>query len=44
MNSIVFLKAAYAIAWLVYLGYLTRILLRLKKVEEERKELEGTGR
>lgn len=40
MNSIAFLKAAYIIAWVVYVGYLARILLRLKKVEDERKELE----
>ncbi len=40
MNSIMFLKAAYAVAWVTYLGYLARILLRMKKVEEETKELE----
>jgi uncharacterized membrane protein len=40
MNSITFLKAAYVIAWLAYLGYLGRILLRMKRVEEEAKELE----
>jgi hypothetical protein len=43
MNSIAFLKAAYIIAWVIYVGYLARILLRLKKVEEERKELEQAG-
>jgi len=40
MNSIVFLKAAYVVAWVVYVGYLARILLRMKRVEEETKELE----
>lgn len=39
MNSITFLKAAYTIAWLVYLGYLGRILLRMRRVEEEIKEV-----
>ena len=43
MNSIAFLKAAYAIAWVVYLGYLGRILLRFRLVEAERKELERSG-
>jgi len=42
MNSIFFLKAAYAVAWIIYLGYLGRILLRLKKVKAERLELERT--
>ena len=42
MNSLAFLKAAYIIAWVVYVGYLARILLRLKKVEDERQELERT--
>ncbi len=39
MNSIAFLKAAYTIAWLVYLGYLARILLRMRRLEEEMKEV-----
>lgn len=39
MNSIAFLKAAYTIAWLVYLGYLARILLRMRRVEAELKEV-----
>jgi hypothetical protein len=34
------LHAAYIVAWVVYVGYLGRILLRMKKVEEETKELE----
>ncbi|HTV65031.1 MAG TPA: hypothetical protein VMD98_05465 [Bryocella sp.] len=51
MNLIAFLNemhltpysaAAYAIAWLVYLGYLGRILVRMKKVAAERAELERT--
>jgi len=42
MSSIVFLKAAYAVAWVIYLGYLARILLRMKKVAAEREELERT--
>ena len=42
MNSIIFLKAAYAVAWVIYLGYLGRILLRMKKVQAEREELERT--
>jgi CcmD family protein len=40
MSSIAFLKAAYVVAWVAYLGYLVRILLRMKKVEEETKEVE----
>ena len=40
MSSIGFLKAAYIVAWVGYLGYLARILLRMKKVEEETRELE----
>ncbi len=40
MNSIAFLKAAYIVAWVVYLGYLGRILLRMKKVEDELKEMQ----
>ena len=42
MNSLVFLKAAYVVAWVIYLGYLGRILLRMKAVEAERKDLERT--
>jgi CcmD family protein len=41
MNAMIFLKAAYAVAWIAYLGYLVRILLRMKRVEEEIKEMEG---
>ncbi len=41
MNAIVFLKAAYAIAWIVYVGYLVKILLRMRRVEEELKEVES---
>jgi hypothetical protein len=40
MSSIAFLKAAYIIAWIVYVGYLGRILLRMKRVEEELEEVE----
>lgn len=43
MNSITFLKAAYTIAWLVYLGYLARILLRMRRVEAELKELAASS-
>ena len=43
MNAMIFLKAAYVVAWVAYLGYLGRILLRMKKVEEETKEL-GRGK
>jgi hypothetical protein len=39
MNSIAFLKAAYIIAWLVYVGYLGKILLRMRSVEEELQEM-----
>lgn len=42
MNSIAFLKAAYAVSWIIYLGYLGRILLRMRKVEAELKEV-GAG-
>ena len=49
MNSIAFLNemhltpysaAAYTVAWVAYLGYLVRILLRMRLVEGERKEME----
>ena len=40
MSSVGFLKAAYIVAWVAYVGYLVRILLRMKKVEAERRELE----
>ena len=40
MNSLTFLKIAYTVAWVVYLGYLGRILLRMKKVDEEGEQLE----
>jgi CcmD family protein len=40
MNPIAFLKAAYIVAWVVYLGYLGRILLRMKKVEDELKQMQ----
>jgi len=43
MSSIAFLKAAYVVAWVVYVGYLGRILLRLRRVEEEKKELERSS-
>jgi hypothetical protein len=43
MNPIAFLKAAYIIAWVVYLGYLGRILLRMKKVEVEMTELRNSN-
>jgi hypothetical protein len=39
MKGILFLKAAYAVAWVVYLGYLGRILLGMKKVKEELAEM-----
>jgi hypothetical protein len=39
MNSIAFLKAAYIIAWIVYVGYLGKILLRMRSVEEELQEM-----
>ena len=42
MSSIAFLKAAYIITWVIYLGYLAQILLRMKKVQDERQELERT--
>jgi hypothetical protein len=42
MHSLIYLKAAYAAAWLGYLGYLGHILARMKKVAAEREELERT--
>jgi hypothetical protein len=39
MNPIAFLKAAYIVAWVVYVGYLGRILLRMRTVEAEMQEL-----
>ena len=43
MNSLLFLKAAYLFAWVVYLGYLFRMLARLRTVERELKEVEPAG-
>ena len=43
MNPLTFLKAAYIIAWVIYVGYLGRILLRTRRVEDEMKEL-GRGK
>jgi hypothetical protein len=40
MNSIAFLKAAYIIAWVVYVGYLGKILLTMRRVEEETAEMQ----
>ena len=40
MNSILFLQAAYAVAWIIYLGYLVKILMRMKRVTAEREELQ----
>jgi len=40
MSALMFLKTAYVVAWVVYLGYLGRILLRMKKVDGELKEME----
>ena len=39
MNAMAFLKAAYVVAWVAYLGYLVRILLRMKRVEDETQDL-----
>ena len=38
MSSIAFLKAAYISAWVIYLGYLGFMLLRLRRVHQELKE------
>ena len=43
MDSLVFLKAAYAIAWIIYLGYLVQILRRMKKVAAEQEELQHSA-
>jgi CcmD family protein len=43
MNGILFLKAAYVIAWAVYLGYLFRMLVRMRSVEKELHEVEAAG-
>lgn len=43
MTGMVALKAAYVIAWVVYLGYLFRMLTRLREVERELKEVENTN-
>lgn len=40
MHLTPFSGAAYAVAWVIYLGYLAHILLRMKKVTAEREELE----
>jgi hypothetical protein len=39
MNSIAFLKAAYIIAWVVYVGYLGKIIMSLRRVEGELQEM-----
>ncbi|HZP24902.1 MAG TPA: hypothetical protein VFB04_15765 [Terriglobales bacterium] len=43
MTSVMFLKVAYVVAWVVYIGYLARILVRMKTVAAERAELERTS-
>ena len=43
MNAILFLKAAYVIAWAVYLVYLFRMLMRMRSVERELKEVQSAG-
>lgn len=40
MNSIHFLDAAYTVAWIVYLGYMARILVRMRAVKQETEEVE----
>ena len=40
MNALTFLKAAYVFAWVVYLGYLFRMLTRMRGVERELNEVE----
>ncbi len=40
MNPIPFLKAAYIVAWVIYLGYLGRVLLRLRRVDAELDEIQ----
>ena len=42
MNPISFLNAAYIVAWVVYVGYLGRILLRMRSVEAEIQELRNS--
>lgn len=39
MNPIPFLRAAYIVAWIVYVGYLGRILLRMRRVDRELEEM-----
>jgi hypothetical protein len=43
MNAIVFLKVAYGFAWIVYLGYLLRMLVRMRTVERELNDVERGG-
>jgi hypothetical protein len=43
MNPIAFLKAAYIVAWVIYVGYLGRILLRTRAVEAELEELQKSN-
>ena len=43
MSSIGFLKTAYIVAWVVYLGYLGWIASRLVKVEGELKDVKRQG-
>ncbi len=40
MNPIPFLRAAYIVAWVIYLGYLGRVLLRLRRVDAELDEIQ----
>jgi len=43
MSSIGFLKAAYTVAWVIYLGYLASILGRFRRVRQEMKDLERSS-
>jgi hypothetical protein len=40
-DPIIYLKAAYAVAGVIYLGYLGSLWLRFRRLREEMKELQG---
>ena len=40
MSGIGFLKAAYIVAWVIYLGYLGSLFPRFRRLHSEMKDLE----
>jgi len=44
MRSIAFLKAAYTVAWVIYLGYLGSLVGRFRRARQEMRDLERSHR